>query len=90
MRASCRIDRAHVDLVADLVGVENPVVDQRRIDLVIQRDEVTEEWRARFRAENGDPNVLDDLFPDLPSFIRKVCFGYRQSIAMRQLLKWQR
>lgn len=80
----------HVDLVADLMGVENPVVDPRRIDLVIQRDAVTEEWQARFRTENGDPNVLDELFPDLPSFIRKVCFGYRQSIKMRQLLKRQR
>jgi trehalose 2-sulfotransferase len=66
----------HVDLVADLVDVENPVIDQRRIDLVIQRDAVTEEWEQRYRAENGDPNVLDHLFPNLPSFIRRVCFGF--------------
>jgi trehalose 2-sulfotransferase len=66
----------HVDLVAGLVGVENPVVDERRIDLVIQRDTVTEEWRQRFRLENGDPNVLDDLFPNLPSFLKKACVGF--------------
>jgi LPS sulfotransferase NodH len=52
----------HVELVADFVKVENPVVDQRRIDLGIQRDAVTEEWERRFRAENGDPNELDNLF----------------------------
>jgi hypothetical protein len=75
-----------VDLVADLVDVENPVVDQRRIDLVIQRDAVTEEWEQRFRAENGDPNELDDLFPNFPSFIRKVCFAfgpYRSMLRIR-------
>jgi LPS sulfotransferase NodH len=65
----------HVERVANLVGVENPVVDHQKVDLVIQRDAVTEEWEQRFRAENGDPNVLDDLFPNLPSLIRKLCSG---------------
>ena len=76
----------HVDRVADLVDVENPVIDQRRIDLVIQRDAATEEWKQRFRAENGDPNELDDLLPDLPSFIRKarVAFGpFRSMLRIR-------
>jgi LPS sulfotransferase NodH len=67
---------SYVDLVADLVDIENPVVDQRRVDLVVQRDAVTEEWEQRFRAENGDPNVLDDLLPNLPSLLRKVCSGF--------------
>jgi LPS sulfotransferase NodH len=66
---------SYVDRVANLVGIESPVVDQRRVDLVIQRDAVTEEWKQRFRAENGDSNVLDDLFPSLPSFVRKVRSG---------------
>jgi trehalose 2-sulfotransferase len=77
---------SHVDLVADLVDVENPVVDQGKIDLVIQRDAVTEEWAQRFRAENGDPNELDDLFPNFPSFIRKVWFAsgpYRSMLRIR-------
>ena len=56
---------SYVDLVAKLMDVENPVVDRRRVDLAIQRDAVTEEWARRFRAENGDPNVLDDLCPNL-------------------------
>ena len=63
---------SHVDLVADLLDVENPVVDQRRIDLVIQRDAVTEEWEQRFRTESGDPNVLDDLAANLRSSMREV------------------
>jgi LPS sulfotransferase NodH len=63
------------DRVANLVDVENPVVDQRSVDLVTQRDAVTEEWKQRFRAENGDPNVLDDLFSDLPSLASKVRSG---------------
>jgi LPS sulfotransferase NodH len=53
-----------VDLVANLMDVENPVVDQRRVDVAIQRDAVTDEWERRFRAENGDPNVLDELYPN--------------------------
>jgi LPS sulfotransferase NodH len=64
-----------VDRVANLVSIENPAVDQRRVDLVMQRDAITEEWKQRFRAENGDPNVLDDLFPDLPALVRKVRSG---------------
>jgi LPS sulfotransferase NodH len=66
---------SYVDLVANLVGIENPVVDQRRVDLVIQRDAMTEQWKQRFRAENGDPNVLDDLSPNPPSLLRKVRSG---------------
>ena len=66
---------SYVDRVARLVGIENPVADQRKVDLVIQRDADTEEWKQRFRAENGDPNVLDDPFPNLPSLVRKVRSG---------------
>ncbi|HEV7822987.1 MAG TPA: Stf0 family sulfotransferase, partial [Burkholderiales bacterium] len=78
---------SYVDGVAGVVGVENPVVDQRRMDLVIQRDAVTEQWKQRFRAENGDPNVLDDSFPD-PSLIRKVRSSlgrYRDALRTRLL-----
>jgi LPS sulfotransferase NodH len=66
---------SYMGRVANLVAVENPVVDQRKVDLVIQRDAVTEQWKQRFRAENGDPNTLDDLFPNLPSFVRRVRSG---------------
>jgi LPS sulfotransferase NodH len=77
---------SYVDRVAGLVDIENPVIDQRRVDLVIQRDAVTEEWKQRFRAENGDPNVLDDPFPNLPSVVRKICSGlglYRNALRTR-------
>jgi LPS sulfotransferase NodH len=77
---------SYVDLVAKLVDIESPVVDQRRVDLAIQRDTVTEEWAQRFRAENGDPNVLDDLRPNLPSLLRKVRSGlghYRDALRTR-------
>jgi len=67
---------SHVTLIADLMDVENPIIDHRRIDLVLQRDAVTEDWRQRFQAERGDPNVLDDLEPNVPSIIRKVLSGF--------------
>jgi LPS sulfotransferase NodH len=67
---------SYVELVARLVDIEHPVVDQRRVEIAIQRDAVTEEWAQRFRAENGDPNVSDDLFPDLPPLVRKICSGF--------------
>jgi LPS sulfotransferase NodH len=70
---------SHVKRVADLVDVKNPVVDQLRIDLVIQRDAVTEAWQQRFRAENGDPNELDELLPDAPWLIRKARAIFRNS-----------
>ena len=76
---------SHVDQVADLVDVENPVVDPLRINLVIQRDAVTEEWKHRFRAENGDPNELDDLLPDLPSFITKARIAFGRYRSMRRI-----
>ena len=77
---------SHVGLVADLVGVENPVVDQGKIDLVIQRDAVTEEWRQRFRAESGDPNMLEDLYPNFPSVIRKVFSGLGRGVLRTRLM----
>ena len=63
---------SYVGLVADLMDVEDPVVDQRRVDVAIQRDAVTEEWKQRFRAENGDPNVLDELCPNSTWTVRKI------------------
>jgi LPS sulfotransferase NodH len=78
----------YVDRVADLVGIENPVVDQRKMDLVIQRDAATEQWKQRFRAENGDSNVMDDLSPNPPSLVRKVGSRlglYRDALRTRRL-----
>jgi LPS sulfotransferase NodH len=66
---------SYVDRVASLVDIENPLVDQGRVNLVIQRDAVTQEWKQRFRAENGDANMMDDPFFNLPSLVRKVRSG---------------
>lgn len=42
-----------VDAVAALLGVNGATCDLSAIDLAIQRDELTEDWRARFLAERG-------------------------------------
>jgi len=58
------VDRpqAAVDAVAELMHVEAPTVgDADRLGMAIQRDSVTEEWRARFRAEHGDGNAVDAI-----------------------------
>ena len=47
------------DRVAKLFGLEDQaVIRTERINLVIQRDVVNEEWRRRFVAEEGDLNRL--------------------------------
>lgn len=44
-----------VQAVADLVGLASAVrPEMTRVDLRMQRDEQSEEWRARFLAERGD------------------------------------
>jgi LPS sulfotransferase NodH len=37
------------------------IVDAARIDLRVQRDDATDEWRTRFTREFGDPNVFYTL-----------------------------
>lgn len=47
--------QAAVDRVAGLMGVPQPApIDLRRVPNVVQRDEISEEWRRRFLAETGD------------------------------------
>jgi LPS sulfotransferase NodH len=50
---------AQVRRIASIMEVARAVVDQSKIDLVIQRDAVSDEWRQRFQRERGDPNVID-------------------------------
>jgi LPS sulfotransferase NodH len=51
-----------VDQVADLFGLRGRAhAASERIDLEIQRDATTEEWRQRFLAEYRDRNALDLL-----------------------------
>jgi len=51
-----------VDQVADLFGLRGYArVASELIDLTMQRDAITEEWRARFVAEYRDRDALDLL-----------------------------
>jgi LPS sulfotransferase NodH len=51
-----------VDQVADIFGLRGQArVASERIDLKIQRDATTEEWRARFLDEYRDRDALDLL-----------------------------
>jgi LPS sulfotransferase NodH len=49
----------HVARVAALMKVNHVAIDKREIDLVMQRDATSGEWRRRFHEDCGDPNVLD-------------------------------
>jgi len=52
--------QAAVDSVAARVTPgRSAVIDPTQVDLVIQRNEQTAEWRARFVAERGDPDFID-------------------------------
>jgi LPS sulfotransferase NodH len=48
----------HVARVAALMKVNNVAIDERKIDLTMQRNATSDEWRRRFREDCGDPNVL--------------------------------
>jgi LPS sulfotransferase NodH len=51
-----------VDQVAELFGLRGKArAASERVDLKIQRDATTEEWRSRFLAEYRDRNELDIL-----------------------------
>jgi LPS sulfotransferase NodH len=48
--------------VADLIQVGGCVtIDPAKVDLEVQRDAVSVDWRQRFRSEFGDPDHIDDL-----------------------------
>jgi LPS sulfotransferase NodH len=54
--------QACVDRVASLFGLEGKTpIDVRKVDLTIQRDAVSAEWRARFLAEQRNLDELDTL-----------------------------
>lgn len=50
-----------VERVAALMEVDDVAIDARKIDLAMQRDALSDEWRRRFREDCGDPNVLDAI-----------------------------
>ena len=49
----------HVAKIASLMSVNDVVTDMKKIDLAMQRDATSDEWRRRFLADCGNPNVLD-------------------------------
>ena len=54
---------AAVTAVAAHVGVDEQVIpDPSRLNVAVQRDELSEEWRTRFIAETGDMAYLDHRF----------------------------
>ncbi len=51
-----------VDAIAQLLGVtDRLLIDPDRVNLRVQRDARSAEWRDRFRAEFGDPNRIDPI-----------------------------
>lgn len=50
----------HVTRAAALMKVDNVAIDERKIDLTMQRNATSDEWRRRFREDCGDPNVLHE------------------------------
>jgi len=48
--------------IAELVGVGADImIDPAQVDLTIQRDALSDEWRQRFYSEFGDPDHIDPL-----------------------------
>lgn len=57
-----REPQAACNAVAGLVGVAPPVhFDPAAVDLRVQRDALTEEWRERFHAQFADRDTVDTL-----------------------------
>ncbi len=53
--------QAAVDAIAALVKVEGAVCDFSRVEIKVQRDAVSAEWRERFLAEATDRDLIDQL-----------------------------
>jgi LPS sulfotransferase NodH len=53
---------ATITSIARLLGVGDPIaLNPALIDLEMQRDRTSAEWKERFIAERGDPNAVDTL-----------------------------
>ena len=54
--------QSEVDRIATFIGDCAPaIVRPESIEVKMQRDTVTEEWRTRFRADHGGPDTIDPL-----------------------------
>jgi LPS sulfotransferase NodH len=74
--------RGTVEKLARFLGLEEHVaVDPGKIHTRVQRDTLSDEWRARFVAEARDVSYLDKLLPpSLPSRITKRISRYVQRL----------
>jgi LPS sulfotransferase NodH len=69
---------AAVAAVARHLGLAGEVrPDLERVAVGIQRDAVTEEWRARFAAEAGDLNLLDHRHGQARVWLRRLARDLR-------------
>lgn len=65
--------QAAAEAVARLVGLAEPVrIEPGRFALSVQRDGLSEEWRARFLEEAADPARLDWLGPSVRDLLRRT------------------
>jgi LPS sulfotransferase NodH len=56
--------QAEVERIAAFMGDCSPaIIRPELVNTTVQRDMVSEEWRTRFHAEYGDPDVVDNLGP---------------------------
>lgn len=54
--------QAIIERIADLVGLKQRIIIRANlIELKVQRDTITEEWRVRFLREEGSGDVVDPL-----------------------------
>ena len=69
--------------VADLVGLEErPSADLARIELRVQRDDTSRDWRERFLAEARDLNRLDAGFGRVEVRARRLRAAFRSFAGM--------
>jgi LPS sulfotransferase NodH len=55
-----RDPQAAITALAEHIGLTPaPVVDEQEVDVLIQRDEMSEQWRQRFNTECGDLSYFD-------------------------------
>jgi LPS sulfotransferase NodH len=65
--------QAAVEAVAALVGVAEPVrIDPARIEVRVQRDALSDDWRARFLAEARELDRLDSLNRRARDVVRRL------------------
>lgn len=72
--------QAACDAVAQWIGLDAPApLRMERVELAVQRDATSEQWRQRFLAESADTQRLDDV----PASLLRECAKRVRRIARR-------